>query len=145
MIRLAREDDFDQVLDLCAAFWLETCYDEKFDRDHTLNLVKMAYDHGLLAVLDLDGVVGFTAAVKSPLMGSPDAFMGTELAWWINPEHRKGRNGLKLMKFIEDLAFNAGVKYWNMVSMQSSSPETANKIYEKMGYTLNEMVYTKVM
>ena len=94
MIRVATMDDFPIILDMCEKFWAETMFEEEFDRDHTEGMVAMAHDHGLLAVVDLDGVVGFAAGIYSDLLGSKGARMGTELAWWINPENRKGRHGI---------------------------------------------------
>jgi len=145
MIRQAIESDFPAILDMCEQFWLETMYEEAFDRDHTKAMVQMSYDHGLLAVIDIDNIVGFVAGIRSYLMGSREAITGTELAWWVNPEHRKGRIGINLMLFIEDLAREQGVKYWNMISMESSAPEVANKIYQRLGYTRSETSFTKVL
>ena len=145
MIRAAEESDFPIILDMCEEFWQETAYDEPFDRQHTKLMVEMALDHGLLAVVDESGVVGFVAGIKGPLMASPSVQAGTELAWWINPEHRKGRKGIDLMLFIENLAKNQGIKYWNMISMESSKPEVANAIYAKLGYTVIETSWAKVL
>ena len=145
MIRVAKKEDIPAILLLCEEFWKHTLYDEEFDCDHTQVMVNMALEHGLLEVLDLDGIVGFVAGIKSYLMASTEALTGTELAWWVNPAHRKGRKGIDLMLFIEDLARAQGVKYWNMVSMESSDPEIANKIYERLGYKKTETSFTKVL
>lgn len=146
MIRSATIDDFDEILDLCEEFWTHTQFVEVFDREHTRLMVKMAYDHGLLCVLEIqDKIVGFCAGIKSFLLGSREAQTGTELAWWVDPDNRGGRNGIKLLEFMEDLAKMAGVKYWNMVSMQSSMPDTINRLYDKMGYSLEETTWTKVL
>jgi len=146
MIREAKEDDFDSIIEMSSKFWLETMFDEPFDPDHTMLMVEMAYDHKLLAVIEVDSeVVGFVAGIAAPTMGSPDAIAGTELAWWINPEHRNNGNGLKLINFIEGLARIAGVKYWNMVAMESSNPRVAEAIYQKLGYFKSETMYTRIL
>ena len=145
MIREALEKDIPSILELCGVFWKETMYTEPFDSNHTETMVNMALDHKLLAVVDIDGIVGFVAGIKSPLLASTKASQGVELAWWINPEHRKGRLGVELMLFIEDLARKQKIKYWNMVSMESSSPDVANKIYERLGYTKSETSWTKIL
>jgi GNAT superfamily N-acetyltransferase len=146
MIRLAEISDFDQILDLAQDFWLHTQFSEPFERAHTLDMVSMSYDHGLLAVLEVDGKVeGFAAGISSPLLGSTYAKAGTELAWWVNPHHRSGGRGVKLLRFMEGLAKDQGIKYWNMASMQTSMPEKINAMYVKMGYTHSETVYTKVI
>ena len=145
MIREATPDDFDAILDMSAKFWLKTQFSEPFEADHTLNMVKMAYDHGLLAVVENEGVcVGFCAAVKSFILGSTKAVGATELAWWLNPECRGGKNGVALLLFMEKLVKEQGIKYWTMVSMESSMPEQVGRMYEKLGYVRSETCYTKV-
>ncbi len=145
MIRAATPYDFTEILEMSGRFWLETQFSEPFEADHTLNMVEMAYDHGLLAVVEIDGkCVGFCAGVKSPILGSSKAWCATELAWYVYPEHRKGKNGIALLLFMEGLVKEQGIKYWTMVSMQSSMPEEVGRMYEKMGYVHSETCYTKV-
>ena len=143
MIRLAKESDFDAILDLSAIFWESTIYDEPFDRDHALVMLKISYESGLLAVIDCNGVVGFCSAVMAPILGSPNAYGATEIAWYVSPESRGGSQGIKLMQFMESIAKDAGVKYFTMVSMHSSMD--VGSIYERLGYIKTETAYTKVM
>lgn len=146
MIRKATEEDFDDILRLSAEFWLHTQFSEPFDAEHTRNMVQLAHDHKLLAVVEVDShIVGFCAGVCAPLMASPHAIAGTELAWWVDPDHRGGKNGIALLQFMEQLAKDAGVKYWTMVTMESSMPEIVGRMYEKMGYQKSETSYTKVL
>lgn len=146
MIRDATKDDFEDILDMCEEFWRHTAYDEPFDRDHSSAMVGVAFEHGLLMVVEIDGrIAGFIAGIKAPLMGSGQALAATELAWWVDPEHRGCGAGFKLMKGIEDRAREMGVKYWNMASMKSSNDRHANSIYERAGYKLTETVYQKVL
>ena len=145
MIRAATYDDFDTILDMCEVFWGHTQFTEPFERDHTEKMVQMAYDHGLLIVADDDGLYGFMAAIKSPLLGSTKAWTATELAWWVNPEKRGKLAGVRLVEHLERLCINGEVKYFNLAYMQTSMPDTVKKLYEKMGYELQETVYTKVL
>ncbi len=143
MIRKAHPDDFDAILEMSELFWESTIYDEKFDKDHTRKMIEMAYEHGLLAVLDKDKPVGFIAGVKAPLLASTDALIGSELAFWINPEHRKGRSSILLIKYMEELVALQKIKHWTMISMESSSPEVAERIYLKLGYKKAETSFVK--
>lgn len=143
MIRLAKENEFDEILMLAAEFWEQTEYDEEFDPDQAALMIRLCFDSGLLVVLDVGGVVGFVAGVQAPLLGNKSTMMATELAYYISPSHRGA--GVNLLRFYENQARSLGVKYNVMVSLQSSSPEIANKIYEKMGYHLTEMSYVKVL
>ena len=126
-------------------FWQHTQFKEPFDRDHTRCMVKMAYDHGLLGVADEDGVCGFIAAIKSPLLASTSAFMATELAWWVNPDKRHSKIGLNLIQLLERLCIQQEVTYLSMVFMETSMPERVKTLYESLGYKLQETVYTKVL
>lgn len=145
MIRIGTEKDAGAILEMGAMFWKETMYTEPYDHEHTRGIFDLAIDHGLVAVLDIDGVQGFVAGVKAPLLCSPTVLTGTEVAWWVNPEHRSSKNGMGLMLFIEDLAREQGIKYWNMISMESSNPDVANGIYDKLGYRKSETSWTKVI
>lgn len=146
MIRLATEEDFPAIIELCREFWTHTQFSEDFDADHCLGMVELSHSHGMLAVLVVnDSVQGFCAAVKSFLLASTQALTATELAWWVNPDHRGGKNGVVLLQFMEQLAKDQGIKYWNMASMESSMPEAVNRMYERLGYTKSETVYTKVI
>jgi hypothetical protein len=145
MIRKATPEDFDKILDMSAEFWLHTQFTEPFERDHTLIMVEMAYDHGLLAVVEIDNqCVGFCAGVKSYILGSSQAMCATELAWWINKEFRRHKNGIALLHFMEGLVKEQNIKYWTMVTMQSSMPEQVAEMYESEGYVRSETGYTKV-
>ena len=145
MIREATEEDFSDILRMSADFWLNTQFSEPFEADHTKNMVQMAFDHGLLAVVEISGcVVGFCAAIKSFILGSTKAMGATELAWWIDPDHHQGKNGVALLQFMGKLVQEQGIKYWTMISMQSSMPEQVGRMYERMGYVHSETCYTKV-
>ena len=145
MIRLATPSDFPSILDMSETFWQFTQFDEPFDRDHALGMAQMAYDHGLLIVVDDGQICGFMAAIKSPLLGSSSAWMATELAFWINPEKRGKLLGIELVKFLERLCIKQEVKYLSLAYMETSMPEKVRVMYEKLGYTLQETLYTKVL
>ena len=145
MIREASPKDFDAILDMCEVFWGHTQFSESFNRQHTKQMVEMSWDHELLIVVDDGGVCGFMAAIKSPLLGSPDAWMATELAWWVNPEKRGKMYGMGLISALERLCIEQEVKYVNLAYMETSMPEKVAKLYQKLGYELQETYYTKVL
>ena len=144
MIRKANQSDFDKILDMVSIFWAHTCYKEPFNREATMPYIQMAHDCELLAVAEADGKVkGFCAAIASPMMGSGE-ISATELAWWIDEDARGGRIGINLLRYMEQLAQVAGVKYWNMIAMRSSMFDEVTGMYQRMGYVENEVIYTKV-
>lgn len=146
MVRNGNTGDLDAVVQMAEEFWRHTRYDVPFDPAHVRIMAALALDHGLLAILEIDGKVeGFTAGVKGPLLGNASVLSGTEIAWWVNPDARQGRNGIALMQHIEQMARDQGVKYWNMIVMESCMPEVGAAIYERMGYEKSETSYTRVL
>ena len=125
-------------------FWAQTDFNVPFDPDSAQNMVKMCMDQDLCMVLDIDGVVGFVAGIRFPLLGNNAYTIGAELAWWVDPEHRSGRNGAELMKSIEHAAKESGVNFWTMMNLESVQPEVAEKIYLRAGYSKTESTFLKV-
>ena len=46
---------------------------------------------------------------------------------------------------MEVMAKESGVKYWNMIAMRSSMFDSVCGMYKKLGYTENELTFTKVL
>ena len=143
MIRRATVQDYPAILVMSREFWLETAYDDPHDDEHVLFMIKMADDHDLLFVVDIDHQVeGFVAGLNIPLLGNKSVTCVTELAYWINPAAR-GRHGLGLIRALEKGAKAVGAKYINMIAMESSKPEVAAAIYARRGYRKVETTYSK--
>lgn len=146
MVRDGIEGDIPAVVAMSSEFWKFTAYDEEFDPIQGAHMAAACLSHGLLAILEVDGVIqGFTAALKAPLLGSGRTLMATEVAWWVNKEARNKQNGIALLKHMEGMAKAQGVKHWNMVVMESCQPEVAAAIYEANGYRKIETTYTRIL
>jgi hypothetical protein len=146
MVRDGCLDDIPSIIGMAKDFWSHTIYDEPACSASVEAMAKLCISQGLMSVLDVDGkVVGFACGVKGPLLGNNQVTTGTEIAWWVNPQSRAGKNGIALLRHIEGLARVAGIKYWNMAYMESSMPEQIKSIYEKMGYKQTEVIYTRVL
>ena len=146
MVRDGNTNDLPAVVEMAREFWKHTRYDEAFDADYVEYMTGLALAHGLLAILEIDGAIeGFVAGLKAPLLACHAVLNGTEIAWWVNPGARKGRNGIALMQHIEKMAKTQGVKYWNMIVMESCQPEVGAAIYERLGYKKSETSYTRIL
>ncbi len=145
MIRTGIECDVDAIVSLSRKFWKHTVFDEPFDSEHLFRIVKSCVDNGLVAVIDKGGIQGFIVAVSTPLICSRHSQMATEVGWWVEPEFRRGRMGIKLVQYMEDLCRKKGIKYLVMMAMESSSPETASRIYEYLGYRKIETSYMRAL
>ena len=147
MIRDCKAKDVDTLIAMSEEFWQHTIYrKEKFDAESCKAMIEQTMTHELCLVLEIDGKVeGFICGVKGYLLANFDIMNGTELAWWVNEDYRKSGGGLKLLRSIEKRAKKLGVKYWNMLYMQSSMPSSIKSIYESTGYRKSESFYTKVL
>ena len=146
MIRLGEYKDVPNIVEMAWAFWEHAPYDEPFEPDLVETMAKMCIDNDMMAVLDIDGEVeGFACGVTGPLLASSQALTGSEIAWWVNPGQRSKNSGIALLQTLEELAKAKGVKYWNMLLMESSMPKQVENIYKKMGYVKTETTYSKVL
>ena len=144
MIRAAAPEDFPAIEAHSKLFWGHTYFDEAYKDGSALPYIELCHSHNLLLVAEVDAViVGFAAGCKAQLMGDSSIIHGSELAWWVDEEHRGGRLGIQLLRGLELAAKAAGCSYWSMVYLESSMPDSIRKIYLKMGYQLNETVYGK--
>lgn len=145
-VRSGTESDIDAIVEMACEFWTHTGFEEEACSESIKTMVEHCISISLMSVVEIDNeIVGFAAGVKSPLLGNNSVFCGSELAWWVNPGHRGGINGIKLFKHLEGLAKDAGIKYWVMAYMESSMPEAIKGIYEKMGYVQSEVSYMRVL
>lgn len=146
MIRSGKESDLDRIVEMSGEFWAESPFDDPFEPEHVRIMAALCIETDMLAVYEKDGVVfGFCCGIAGPLLGSSGVMIGTEVAWWIDPEHRSGRAGMGLLKAMEERAKAAGCKYWAMMYMHTSMPEQIESIYRKLGYKQAETSWTRVL
>jgi len=146
MIRNGEYKDLLRIVEMAEDFWCHTIYDEEYCPDTVYVMAELSMKQGLLSILEVDGHVrGFACGIKGPLLANSEVFTGTELAWWVDPEYRQGKNGIGLMENLENQAKIAGIKYWNMIFMESSMPDVIEGIYQRMGYRKVEVTYMKVL
>lgn len=146
MIRDSKEEDFDTLADFCVKFWETTDFDDEPDWEHMRSMIEFSHQGGTLLVSERDGhPVGFLAVTAGPLLGNPRVKIAVELAWWMEPEYRNGKDSIHLIKKMEEKLRGLNVKYFSMMSMQSSSPHLVNRIYEKLGYEHAETTYLRVL
>jgi len=146
IIRYGLAEDIPEIVVMASKFWANTVYDEDYCPATIKHMAEAAIEQELMVVLEIDhAVVGFACGLKGALLGNSSIATGIELAWWVNEEHRKGSNGVRLLKSLELAAKEAGIKYWNVVFMESSMPEEVEGLYTALGYNKVETTYMKVL
>lgn len=147
MLRDGCDKDLEAIVAMSRDFWQYTQFkDEEFQPEMVEGMALRCMEEGLCLVYEVDhAVVGFICGIKGCLLANGDVSVGSEVAWWVNPDYRDTGAGLKLLKGIERKAKSLGIKYWSMIYMQSSMPENIKRIYDKMGYELSESLHTKAL
>lgn len=103
-------------------------------------MYQLVLDQGVCLVADAgDRLAGFLAlvALPHPLTGQ---LYGDEIAWWVEPEYRRGRVGPQLLVAAEQWARQMGCQSVKMVAPFKS---TVGAFYERCGYTAVETAYAK--
>jgi GNAT superfamily N-acetyltransferase len=149
-LRLASHNDWDDIKRLCADFHKASPYgDFPVDNDKVEVLIEKLLTDGqhisiiLLANDDTHGTVGILAATTGEILFNREK-LAQEILWWIDPEHRKSRHGLELLKAYEYWAHKIGCTAIQMSSLYDPARHTLDKLYTKRGFTQTEQAYIKV-
>lgn len=144
-IRLAVEGDFPAVFALAREFYATTDYsklcpiDHESTRLHYSNLLNGGY----ILLAECDGkAVGMLGCYVTPFYLNNGLKVSTESMWYLSPEHRGGTLGRDLVVVAERMAVLAGCK-WIVMSTLSTSPGSAAKAYEALGYSPAEKSFFK--
>lgn len=102
--------------------------------DYNLGTMLVIQDTGTLEYLGLLGAII-----------APDVFSGiltaSEVVWYVRKDKRGC--GLLLIKAFEKWAIDNNAKYITMCHMIDSMPEKVGALYERMGYTKQDIIYRK--
>lgn len=147
-IREATEADIEALLRIGRAFYAFNPYRHHctLDEESLVSTLRLLMDQHVLLVAEADTkVVGATGAMIAPLYWNHSELQGLEFFWWLDPEHRGNGNGKRLRQALEDHVRAKGVRFWNMIALEESMPETVDAMYRQAGFTPVERVYLKVI
>jgi N-acetylglutamate synthase-like GNAT family acetyltransferase len=101
-IRKATPVDMPQLLDMLRKYREHTPLDFLAEADNVMYITQMLSEimagRGVVLVAEKDGLIGMLIAGVHPSRWSPSHLLLTELAWWVDPEHRGGTAGHRLLK-----------------------------------------------
>ena len=101
-IREATPVDIPQLLDMLRKYRDQTPLDFLSEADNRTYITQMLCEimagRGVVLVAETDSLVGMLIAGIHPSRWSPSHLLLTELAWWVEPEHRGGTAGHRLLK-----------------------------------------------
>lgn len=101
----------------------------------------IAREDATILLLETDtGIVGmFAGQVYQHLMFGRT--FATEIAWWINPEHRRGRAALVMLKTFEAWAKSKGAEAIEMVA--PAGAVDVERLYENLRFSKLETHYRR--
>jgi len=141
MIRPATEADTPRLVEMTTRFLETTPYGTMFQADpaQIAKLVALVLKHGVILLADVPPVVGMIAlaALPHPLSG---LLYADEQCWWVEPEHRKGTIGPRLLMAAEAWARQHGCQSVKMVAQAGSS---VGCHYLRLGYQEVETAFVK--
>lgn len=156
MIREATAADTPRLVEMTTHFLQSTRYGALFRADPVFigKLIDLVLEHGVILVAEIDSVephweqggrfkpiIGMIALTALPhlLTGIP---YGDEQAWWVEPEHRAGMVGPRLMQAAERWCRENGL---NMVKMIAPEGSDVGKFYTRQGYEAVETAFVKLL
>lgn len=114
---------------------------ELFDRPTLYNLVKQSIDcGGSFIARNGDVKVGGLGSVLVHHIFNPKIKVLVELAWYVSPEHRRGRAGLMLLKAFNKRAEECADE--STLSLLASSQVNHSSL-SKLGYSANEVGFLR--
>lgn len=153
IIREAIAEDTPILLSMAGRFLRATPYGLIFHptEDQLLDLLEIVKFRGVILVADIGDelnprlVIGMLALVALEHPMRPGELYAEELAWWVEPEHRKGRAGYKMLRRAEAWARHKGCFLVKMVAPILPTGADVGSFYKFMGYTAIETAYQKLL
>lgn len=145
MIRPATIDDVPRIVDMARRFYDASGYADLFGpmaQESAAGLAIITMESGVMLVAEVDGdVVGMACLHVEPFLFNPERTIASELAWWIEPEHRGGMLAARMLKAINE-ACEARGAVPRMATLAGSPPQ-AEALLNRAGYRLTERYYTR--
>lgn len=136
-VRVADDDDLAAIVRMGARFLSEGPYPREVADTAVLErFVRHLLEHGYVTCSDKGMLLG--QSFVNPITGELTA---AEIAWWVEPEHRKGsRDALRLL-----MAFEAWARDKEATLIQMIAPvgTPLGRLYARRGYSELETIWQK--
>jgi len=129
-------------------FWKQTSYYKDhgipYDKATVINVASECMDNGVaLAAVDGEKVCGLMLCLVTPFPMNAKYRQAVEWVFYVDYKYRNTGLGERLIKRAEVKLHQMGVSMLTMVALTNVTPDTAIRLYEKMGYTHSETSMTK--
>jgi GNAT superfamily N-acetyltransferase len=143
VIREATVADVPRLLEMGLRFLRESEYAAHIDGDpaqieQTMRQLIDLEDRAILVTTRGEDVVGMIGLVAYPHPFSGQRAV-VELFWWVDPEHRTGGDGIRLLRAAEAWARKASARHIQMIAPNGD----VERLYQRLGYTRVEVAFQR--
>lgn len=145
-IRRATKDDAEALFVMARKFVAFAPYHDKATAsdDELRASIKHFTEHATIFVAEKCGtVIGMLVAVLAPMWYAPSCKVATELAWWVEQEHRGGTAAIRLIQAYENWARNEQASMVTMSNLEVGDDNRVASMLKRMGYRMTEQSHTK--
>jgi len=140
------EDVINEILPLLEGHWQEIALNQdtiKLNPDYEQYKVLFRVGAMRMVTAREEGkLVGYCICLIRPHIHYKDSLTATNDIFYIHPDYRKGMTGVKLFKAVETIMKSYGVQ---RIMMMTKKHKDVGPIFERLGYTEAERVFTKVI
>lgn len=145
-IRRATKDDAEALFVMARKFVAFAPYQDKATAtdDELRAVITYFTANATVFVAEKNGTaIGMLVAVLAPLWYAPSCNVATELAWWVEQEHRGGTAAIRLIQAYETWARNEQASMVTMSNLEVGDDNRVASMLNRMGYRMTEQSHTK--
>lgn len=123
----------------------ELCVTKDFPLAPDYDAYKRLADAGMLRCITVradEEVIGYAIFIVQPHLHYMTCKTAFEDIYYIRPDFRKGRVGIRLFKYAEEVLQRIGV---NRIIMHTKIHMDNSRLFEYLGYKLTDKIYTKIL
>jgi GNAT superfamily N-acetyltransferase len=135
----------DELEELFPSHYEELCVTKDFPLEPDYDAYKNLAQAGMLRCITcrVDGaLIGYIVFIVQPHLHYKSCKTAFEDLYFVKKEYRKGRIGIRLFKYAEEVLKQFGV---NRIIMHTKVHLDNSKLFEYLGYRHTDKIYTKLL
>jgi GNAT superfamily N-acetyltransferase len=134
-----------EMQELFPAHYEELCVTKDFPLAPDYDKYKQMCDLGWLRAITVtagDELIGYIIFIIQPHLHYKTCLTAFEDIYYVKPEYRKGRIGIRMFQYAEQVLKEAGV---NRVILHTKIHLDNSRLFEYLGYKNSDKLYTKIL